>query len=60
MKEGRYEEGYHMEEEGAYIDEEEEKLEEDKLQRHRKFAGRQRYSGAKLGRRDESKNFVNL
>jgi hypothetical protein len=55
MKEGHYEEGYHMEEEGAYIDEEEEKLEEDKLQRHRRTAGRQRYSGAKVGRRDESK-----
>jgi hypothetical protein len=41
-------------EEGAYIDEEEEKLEEDRLQRHRKFAGKQRYSGAKVGRRDES------
>jgi len=44
--------------EGAYIDEEEgdeEPLEEDKLQRHRKFAGKQRYSGAKVGRRDESK-----
>jgi len=58
MKEGHYEEGYHMKEEdveeGAYIDEEEEKLEEDKLQRHRKFAGKQRYSGAKVGRRDES------
>ena len=59
MKEGHYEEGYHMKEEdveeGAYIDEEEEKLEEDKLQRHRKFAGKQRYSGAKVGRRDESR-----
>jgi hypothetical protein len=53
MKKGRYGEDYHMEE-GAYIDEEEEKLEEDKLQRHRKFAGKQRYSGAKVGRRDES------
>jgi len=57
--EGHYEEGYHMKEEdveeGVYIDEEEEKLEEDKLQRHRKFAGKQRYSGAKLGRRDESR-----
>jgi hypothetical protein len=43
-------------EEGAYIDEgDEEPLEEDKLQRHRKFAGKQRYSGAKVGRRDESK-----
>lgn len=44
--------------EGAYIDEEEgdeEPLEEDKLQRHRKFAGKQRYSGAKVGRRDESR-----
>ena len=59
MDEGHYEEGYHMKEEdmeeGAYIDEDEEKLEEDKLQRHRKFAGKQRYSGAKLGRRDESR-----
>jgi hypothetical protein len=59
MKEGHYEEGYHMKEEdveeGAYMDEEEEKLEEDKLQRHRKFAGKQRYSGAKVGRRDESR-----
>ena len=59
MKEGHYEEGYHMKEEdveeGAYIDEEEEKLEEDKLQRHRKFAGKQRYSGAKVGRRNESR-----
>ena len=57
--EGHYEEGYHMKEEdmeeGAYTDEDEEKLEEDKLQRHRKFAGKQRYSGAKLGRRDESR-----
>jgi len=41
-------------EEGDNIDEEEEKLEEDRLQRHRKFAGKQRYSGAKVGRRDES------
>ena len=59
MEEGHYEEGYgHKMEEGAYIDEEEgdeEPLEEDKLQRHRKFAGKQRYSGAKVGRRDESK-----
>lgn len=59
MEEGHYEEGYgHKMEEGAYIDEEEEDeepLEEDKLQRHRKFAGKQRYSGAKVGRRDESK-----
>lgn len=59
MKEGHYEEGYHMEgenmEEGEYIDEEEEKIEEDKLQRHRKFAGKQRYSGAKVGRRNESR-----
>ena len=59
MDEGHYEEGYHMKEEdmeeGAYTDEDEEKLEEDKLQRHRKFAGKQRYSGAKLGRRDESR-----
>jgi hypothetical protein len=59
MDEGHYEEGYHMKEEdmeeGAYIDEDEEKLEEDKLQRHRKFAGKQRYSGAKVGRRDESR-----
>ena len=62
MEEGTYKEGYHMKEEemeeGAYIDEEEEDekpLEEDKLQRHRKFAGKQRYSGAKVGRRDESK-----
>jgi len=61
MEEGHYEEGYghKMEEdmdEGAYIDEgDEEPLEEDKLQRHRKFAGKQRYSGAKVGRRDESK-----
>jgi len=54
MKEGHYEEGYHMEE-GEYIDEEEEKIEEDKLQRHRKFAGKQRYSGAKVGRRNESR-----
>jgi hypothetical protein len=49
MKEGHYEEGYHMEEG------DEEPLEEDKLQRHRKFAGKQRYSGAKVGRRDESR-----
>jgi hypothetical protein len=42
-------------EEGEYIDEEEEKIEEDKLQRHRKFAGKQRYSGAKVGRRNESR-----
>ena len=49
MKEGHYEEGYHMEEG------DEEHLEEDKLQRHRKFAGKQRYSGAKVGRRDESR-----
>jgi hypothetical protein len=59
MEEGHYEEGYHMEgkdmEEGHYIDEDEEKLEEDKLQRHRKFAGKQRYSGAKVGRRNESR-----
>jgi hypothetical protein len=59
MEEGHYEEGYgHKMEEGAYIDEEEgdeEPLEEDKLQRHRKFAGKQRYSGAKVGRRNESK-----
>ena len=59
MEEGHYEEGYgHKMEEGAHIDEEEgdeEPLEEDKLQRHRKFAGKQRYSGAKVGRRDESK-----
>jgi len=59
MEEGHYEEGYgHKMEEGEYIDEEEEDekpLEEDKLQRHRKFAGKQRYSGAKVGRRDESK-----
>jgi hypothetical protein len=44
MEEGHYEEGYgHKMEEGAYIDEEEgdeEPLEEDKLQRHRKFAGK--------------------
>ena len=56
MKEGHYEEGYHMDEdmdEGAYIDEEEE-IKEDKLQRHSK-KGKQRYSGAKLARRDESK-----
>jgi|688.fasta_scaffold01254_2 hypothetical protein len=53
MKKSHYGEDYHMEE-GAYIDEEEEKLEEDKLQRHRKFAGKQRYSGTKVGRRDES------
>jgi hypothetical protein len=53
LKKGRNGKDYHMEE-GAYIDEEEEKLEEDKLQRHRKFAGKQRYSGAKVGRRDES------
>jgi hypothetical protein len=59
MEEGHYEEGYHMEgedmDEGEYIDEEEEKLEEDRLQRHRKFAGKQRYSGAKVGRRNESR-----
>lgn len=59
MEEGHYEEGYHMEgkdmEEGHYIDEDEEKLEEDKLQRHRKFAGKQRYSGAKVGRRNETR-----
>jgi hypothetical protein len=42
-------------EEGHYIDEEEEPLEEDKLQRHRKSTGKQRYSGAKVGRRDESR-----
>jgi hypothetical protein len=54
MKKGYYGEDYHMEE-GAYIDEEEEKLDEDKLQRHRKFAGKQRYSGAKVGRRDETR-----
>ena len=35
--------------------EDEEILDEDKLQRHRKFAGKQRYSGAKVGRRDESR-----
>ncbi len=58
MEEGHYEEGYHMDEdmeEGLYIGEEEEPLEEDKLQRHRKSAGKQRYSGAKVGRRDESR-----
>jgi hypothetical protein len=58
MGEGHYEEGYHMEEdmdEGHYTNEDEEKLEEDKLQRHRKFAGKQRYSGAKVGRRNESR-----
>jgi hypothetical protein len=58
MEEGHYEEGYHMEEdmdEGHYTNEDEEKLEEDKLQRHRKFAGKQRYSGAKVGRRNESR-----
>lgn len=54
MEEGHYEEDYHMEEDDI-IDEEEEHLEEDRLQRHRKFAGKQRYSGAKVGRRNESR-----
>ena len=56
---GDVEEGAYIDEEsgeGDFSDEEDEKpLEEDKLQRHRKFAGKQRYSGAKVGRRDESK-----
>jgi hypothetical protein len=47
-------------EEGAYIDEEggegdfsdEEEITEDKLQRHRKSAGKQRYSGAKFAARE--------
>ena len=54
MEEGHYEEGYHME--GKDMEEgDEEPLEEDKLQRHRKFAGKQRYSGAKVGRRNETR-----
>jgi len=42
-------------EEGAYIDEEEERIEEDKLQRHRRSGGKQRYHGARFAAR-ESRN----
>jgi hypothetical protein len=41
--------------EGAYIDEEEERIEEDKLQRHRRSGGKQRYHGARFAAR-ESRN----
>ena len=55
IEEGHYEEGYGHKMEEDMDEGDEEPLEEDKLQRHRKFAGKQRYSGAKVGRRDESK-----
>ncbi len=51
------EEGAHIDEEsgeGDFSDEEEE-ITEDKLQRHRKSAGKQRYSGAKFAARESRK-----